>query len=43
MEAWAKKHGYTLGPGCYERFVIDYWSLKNQEKFVTEIMIPVAK
>lgn len=43
MEAWAKEHDYTLGPGCYERFVIDYWSLKNQEKFVTEIMIPVAK
>lgn len=43
MEEWANDHGYLLGPGCYERYVIDYWSTKDINRFVTEIMIPATK
>lgn len=33
---------YTLKSECYERHVIDYWVTKNDEEFVTEIIIPTA-
>lgn len=43
IEEWANRHHYQLGPSCYERYVIDYWSTQDTNKFVTEIMLPVQK
>ncbi len=43
LEKWAKEHNYEIGPNCYERYVIDYWSTQDTNKFVTEIMIPATK
>lgn len=37
MEKWAKAHDYILGESCWERFVTDFWTTKNDEMFVTEI------
>ena len=43
IEQWAGERGYQCGEECYERHVVDYWATRNQEEFVTEIMIPVKK
>lgn len=43
LEQWSKDHGYIIGPNSYERYVIDYWSTQDTNKFVTEIMLPVTK
>lgn len=39
---WAKKRGYACGNTCYERYVIDYWTTRNPEEFVTEVIVPVT-
>ncbi|SIO12632.1 MerR family transcriptional regulator [Halodesulfovibrio marinisediminis] len=36
---WASENNYTLGPEVYERYVVDYWSSQNTDKFVTEILM----
>lgn len=28
---------------CYERYVTDYWTTKNTDKFVTEILIKISR
>lgn len=43
IEHWAKQHGYTLDKGSYERYVVDYWTTKDCDKFVTEVMIKACK
>ncbi|MDT2640303.1 MerR family transcriptional regulator [Enterococcus dongliensis] len=43
LAEWALEHNYQIGPNCYERYVIDFWSTQDSNKFVTEIMIPVIK
>ncbi|MBO0451934.1 MerR family transcriptional regulator [Candidatus Enterococcus murrayae] len=43
LEEWAAEHNYKIGPNCYERYVIDYWSTQDPNKFVTEIMVPATK
>ncbi|MFD1486300.1 MerR family transcriptional regulator [Lacticaseibacillus baoqingensis] len=43
VEQWAADNGYTCGPECYERYVIDYWSTTNPDQFITEILIPITK
>lgn len=43
IEEWTKKHGYVCSEECYERYVTDYWTTKNTDKFVTEIIIKVSK
>ncbi|MFD1317456.1 MerR family transcriptional regulator [Loigolactobacillus zhaoyuanensis] len=40
---WAAENSYICGPECYERYVVDYWTTKNSQKFVTEILIPIKK
>ncbi|MGF2942221.1 MerR family transcriptional regulator [Enterococcus xiangfangensis] len=40
---WALEHKYQIGPNCYERYVIDFWSTQDPNKFVTEIMVPIIK
>lgn len=41
IREWAQKRGYGCGPECYERYVVDYWTTRNQDEFVTEVMVPL--
>lgn len=41
ITAWAELNNYLLTDECYERYVIDYWTTQDSDKFVTEVMIPV--
>ena len=43
MEKWAKNHGYICYEESYERYVTDYWTTKNTDKFVTEILIRIKR
>jgi DNA-binding transcriptional MerR regulator len=40
---WAKKHRYNLGEESYERYVTDYWTTRNSDQFVTEVMMNVLR
>lgn len=40
---WAVAHGYKCAEESYERYVTDYWTTRNSEQFVTEIMIKVTR
>jgi len=43
IELWAKEKGYKCAEECYERYVVDYWTTRNPEEFVTEIIVPLLK
>lgn len=43
IQQWAQKYGYTLANDSYERYVVDYWTTKNHDQFVTEIMVKAWK
>lgn len=43
MEKWSKDHDYICCDESYERYVTDYWTTKNTDKFVTEILIKIKK
>lgn len=43
IREWAKLRGYVCEGKCYERYVVDYWTTRNQKDFVTEIMVPLRK
>ena len=38
---WIKSHGYEAEDVCYERYVVDYWTIKDSNKYVTEVMIKI--
>ena len=40
---WAASHGYQCAEESYERYVTDYWTTRNTDQFVTEILIKVTK
>ncbi|WP_255719046.1 MerR family transcriptional regulator [Desulfoluna limicola] len=40
---WARKHGYVIGEESFERYVTDYWTTRNNSKFVTEILMHVSR
>lgn len=40
---WAETHGYTCAEESYERYVTDYWTTRNSDQFVTEILIKVTR
>lgn len=42
IRAWAEQFGYRLGEASIERYVVDYWTLKRTEDFVTEILVEIA-
>lgn len=42
IREWAAQFGYRLGDASIERYVVDYWTLKRTEDFVTEILIEIA-
>ena len=39
IKDWLKYHNYKYDDICFERYVIDYWSTKAEQKYVTEIMV----
>lgn len=41
--SWAEEHGYKCGESSIERYVTDYWTLKNSKEFVTEVLIDIVK
>ena len=43
METWSCDHGYTCLNESYERYVTDYWSTNEEDKFVTEVIIRVKR
>lgn len=38
---WAGLRGYTCSGMSYERYVVDYWTTRNSDEFVTEILVPL--
>lgn len=40
---WTKEHGYICSEECYERYVTDFWTIKNEDQFVTEILVRVTR
>ncbi|SHJ23259.1 DNA-binding transcriptional regulator, MerR family [Clostridium cavendishii DSM 21758] len=43
IKDWANNNGYKCSEKSYERYVIDYWTTKDSNKFVTEVMIKISK
>ncbi len=43
IKEWAKEHDYIYSEESYERYVTDYWTTKNTDKFVTEILIKIRR
>lgn len=43
IEEWSKNSGYMCLEESYERYVTDYWTTKNRDKFVTEVLIRVKR
>lgn len=41
LRNWAKKYRYKLSQDVIERFVVDSWTFRDEEKYVTEILIPI--
>ena len=40
---WADKHGYKCSGESIERYVTDYWTFRDSEEFVTEVLIKVLR
>ncbi len=38
---WAALHNYKLEDKHYERYIVDFWTTKDENKFVTEILINI--
>lgn len=43
IKSWVETNGYIYEEDSYERYVTDYWTTKNSDKFVTEVMIKIRK
>jgi len=43
MLDWAERHHYQYQDLCYERYVTDYWSSRDPQQFVTELLIPIQR
>lgn len=43
LKDWAISHAYDYGPNVYERYVIDYWTTKDPDEFVSEVIFPIKK
>ena len=39
---WADMRGYACDQGCFERYVIDYWTTRSSSEFVTEVIVPLT-
>lgn len=43
LAAWGKTKGVKFGSNVYERYVVDYWTTRNENEFVTELIVPLKK
>lgn len=43
LRKWIEIRGYKIEEGCYERYVLDYWVTKDEQRFVTEILIKISE
>lgn len=43
MFRWLGSRGYQCNGNSYERYVVDYWTTRNPEEFVTELIVPVQR
>lgn len=43
IQEWTKKHGYICSEESYERYVTDYWTTKNTDRFVTEVLVKIRR
>ncbi|MFX0547804.1 MerR family transcriptional regulator [Hathewaya histolytica] len=43
IKEWTEKHNYICAEESYERYVTDYWTTKNTDKFVTEVLIKISR
>lgn len=41
IEKWMVLNNYKKEGPCYERYVLDYWTSKDEEKYVTEILVKI--
>lgn len=39
IKKWLINYNYKIEGPCYERYILDYWTTKDESNFVTEIMI----
>ena len=40
---WANSHGYACAGESYERYVTNYWTTRESEQFVTEVIAKIEK
>lgn len=40
---WIKQHHYIVEDVVYERYVVDYWTTKDTNQFVVELIIPISQ
>lgn len=40
---WAEKYGYICNDECVERYVTDYWTTRDEQQFVTDVMIKIER
>ncbi len=43
IQNWAAKKGYKCSQESFERYVVDYWTTRNPEEFVTEVIVPIYR
>ncbi len=43
IRRWVRHHGYSISDESYERYVTDYWTTRNDTKFVTEVMLKASR
>ena len=43
MLQWARAHRFRLRSDCFERHVLDIYSVADNRNFVTEILLPVLE
>lgn len=41
LKKWLEDSGLEYEDKCYERYVLDYWTSNDENKFVTEIIVPL--
>lgn len=41
--SWVRRHGYTPGESCYERYVADYWTTSNSDFHVAELLVKINR
>ncbi len=43
IRRWAEGNTYILGKESFERYVTDYWTTKDDSKYVTEVMMSASR